>query len=420
MKVAIIGAGWAGCAAAVEATRLGHQVTLFEASRTAGGRARRVMATVAGEQLALDNGQHILIGAYSETLRLMKDVGVDAQAALLRLPLTLQFPDGSGLELPRWPAPLDAFAGILGARGWSWAARLSLLKVAIGWQSAGFKCRPEQSVLDLCQGLAARAMTALIEPLCVSALNTPPERASGQVFLRVMHDSLFAPSGGSNLLLPRVDLSALLPDAALAWLAAHGGAARLGVRVQTIMPAAPGWMLDGQVFDRIVLACPPSEAARLVKSSGVAAEAWLNLARGLQYEALSTVYLHAPGAGLNRPMLALVSSAEEPAQFAFDRARLGGPPGLLAFVVSASIGDSATLTRQAQAQAARQLGLTALQPVLTIVEKRATFACTPGLQRPMTRIDRGLLACGDYIAGPYPATLEGAVRSGLAAARCLD
>ncbi|MEO5607037.1 MAG: FAD-dependent oxidoreductase, partial [Polaromonas sp.] len=117
MKVAIVGAGWAGCAAAVEARRRGHQITLFEATRTAGGRARRVMVNVAGQSVALDNGQHILIGAYLETLRLMQDVGVDEKTAFLRLPLTMQFPDGSGLQLPHWPAPLDALAGIASARG---------------------------------------------------------------------------------------------------------------------------------------------------------------------------------------------------------------------------------------------------------------------------------------------------------------
>jgi predicted NAD/FAD-dependent oxidoreductase len=118
-------------------------------------------------------------------------------------------------------------------------------------------------------------------------------------------------------------------------------------------------------------------------------------------------------------MLALHATASEAAQFVLDRGQLGGPTGLLAFVISASVGDSATLTQQVLAQAARQLGLDALQAVQTIVEKRATFACTPGLQRPAADVATGLLACGDYIAGPYPATLEGAVRSGLAAARCL-
>ena len=419
MKVAIVGAGWAGCAAAVEATRLGHQVTVFEASRTAGGRARRVMATLNGLPVALDNGQHILIGAYAETLRLMKDVGVDEAASFLRLPLTMQFPDGSGLKLPDWPAPLDAVAGILNARGWPWADRLSLIKVALGWRLGGFACSPHQSVSDLCRSLAPGPMAALIEPLCVSALNTPPERASGQVFLRVMRDALFAQNGGSNLLLPRTDLSALLPDAALAWLAAHGGAQRLGVRVQVLAPVGLGWTLNGEAFDRVMLACPPAEAARLVQGSGVAADAWMAQARGLEHEALTTVYASCASARLAQPMLALHASADEPAQFVFDRAQLGGPAGLLAFVVSASTGNSATLTAQVLAQAARQLGLADLRPVQTVVEKRATFACTPGLQRPPRQIADGLLACGDYVAGPYPATLEGAVRSGLEAARSL-
>ena len=455
MKIAIVGAGWAGCAAAVEATRLGHQVTLFEAARTPGGRARRVMATLGGAPMALDNGQHILIGAYSETLRLMKDLGVNESAAFLRLPLTMQFPDGSGLKLPNWPAPLDALAGIATAGGWPWADKLSLLKVALGWQLGGFKCRPEQSVSDLCRGLAPGAMASLIEPLCVSALNTPAGRASGQVFLRVLRDSLFAASGGSNLLLPRQDLSALLPDAALAWLGAQGGTVRLGVRIQAMAAATiantaptaatpavgagtdtgasatstpstsatsapPGWILSTadsrETFERVILACPPNEAARLAESAG-AADDWLAQAHGLQHEALCTVYAQAPGARLQQPMLALPASAREPAQFVFDRGQLGGPAGLLAFVISASNGDSALLTQQVLAQAARQLGLSGLQPVQTIVEKRATFACTPGLLRPPAQIAPGLLACGDYVAGPYPATLEGAVRSGLEAAR---
>ena len=420
MKVAVIGAGWAGCAAAVEATRLGHQVTIFEASRIPGGRARRVTATLNGQPALLDNGQHILIGAYRETLRLMTDVGVDIESALLRLPLNLRFPDGSGLALPRWPAPLDAFGGIMTARGWSWRDRFSLLKVALGWQLGGFACRPDQSVSDLCRDLTPGAMSSLIEPLCVSALNTPCERASGQVFLRVIRDALFARSGGSNLLLPRVDLSALLPDAALDWLAAHAGLPRLGVRVQAIVPVAAGWKVDGELFDAVVLACPPLEAARLVQASGSAAGGWIAQARDLRHEALTTVYVHAPDARLRQPMMALPSNAAEPAQFVFDRAQLGGPAGLLAFVVSASSAGSAMLTRQVLAQAARQLGLTGLEPVQTIVEKRATFACTPGLQRPAYRIAPSLLACGDYVAGPYPATLEGAVRSGLAAARSLS
>ena len=154
MKVAVIGAGWAGCAAAVEATRLGQQVTVFEAARIPGRRARRVDGQWPdGTALALHNGQHILIGAYSETLRLMADVGIAADTALLRLPLTLQFPDGTGLAFPRLPAPLDALAGIVRARGWSWRDKLSLLRAAVDWQISGFRCAPELSVAQLCRTL---------------------------------------------------------------------------------------------------------------------------------------------------------------------------------------------------------------------------------------------------------------------------
>jgi squalene-associated FAD-dependent desaturase len=417
MQVAVVGAGWAGCAAAVEATRLGHQVTLFETSRTAGGRARRIDS--AG--LPLDNGQHILIGAYAQTLRLMADLGVDAETALLRLPLTLRFPDGSGIQLPRLPAPLDALVGIARAGGWSWSDRLSLLKVATGWQLAGFACAPEQSVADLCGKLSPGAMAALIEPLCVSALNTPPQRASGQVFLRVLRDSLFSVSGGSNLLLPRIDLSAMLPDAAIGWLGSHGGTVHLGARVLGLTRGETGWSIQcdaaSGVFDAVLLACPPNEAARLAADCDN--HQWLALARGLSYEAITTVYAQASGVRLAQPMLTLHSDADRPAQFVFDRGQLGGPAGLLAFVVSASSGDSASLTEKVLDQGRQQLALDTLQGCQTIVEKRATFACTPGLQRPGADIVPGLLACGDYVEGPYPATLEGAVMSGLAAARLL-
>ena len=428
-KVAVVGAGWAGCAAAVEATRLGHQVTVFEASRTPGGRARRVDVLHNDKSLALDNGQHILIGAYSETLTLMADVGVDVANSLHRMPLRMLFADGSGLKLPDLPAPLDALVGIVRAQGWTWADKLSLLKTASLWQLRKFQCPPDQSVAELCSSVSPRVLATLIEPLCVSALNTPADRASGQVFLRVLKDSLFAVSGGSNLLLPRVDLSTLLPDAALAWLALRGGQTRLGVRVQTItQDNDQRWHLAGAgdapfgSFDSVILACPAVDAARLVRTSALPASDWLTLAEGLQYEAIATIYAQAQGYRLPEPMLALASNAAYPAQFVFDRHQLGGPAGLLAFVISASQEGSEQLNEKVASQAKVQLKIQNLHIVQTVIEKRATFACTPGLQRPSQQVApalRGLLACGDYVDGPYPATLEGAVRSGLQAARGL-
>jgi squalene-associated FAD-dependent desaturase len=432
-RIAVVGAGWAGLACAVEASRAGHAVTLFEAARTAGGRARTVEDAARG--LALDNGQHILIGAYTETLRLMALVSSPPDqppAELLRLPLSLRFADGGGLALPRWPAPLDLLAGIATARGWTWGDRLGLLRTTLGWQRAGFRCAPGASVAELCAGMPARVRDELIDPLCVSALNTPAAEASGEVFLRVLHDALFGVRRGGDLLLPRAGLGALFPEPALRWLAARGATLRLPARVQAITTTGTTggrWLVDGEPFDRVVLACPPGEAARLAESAlpgtawaaretaqtpaGIAA--WCTAARALRFEAIATVYAQAPQ-GLARPMLALRSGPGQPAQFVFDRGQLGGPAGLLAFVVSASQDERAALESGVMAQAWTQLGM-AVVPLTTIVEKRATFACTPGLVRPDMWIAPGLLACGDYVEGPYPATLEGAVRSGVQAAR---
>lgn len=416
MKTAVIGAGWAGFACAVEATRLGHAVTLFEAAHMPGGRARRVDHM---HGLTLDNGQHILIGAYTATLQLMREVGVDVDRALLRLPLSLRFADGGGLKLPRWPAPLDLLAGIFTAHGWTWRDKSTLLRTAIGWRLDGFRCPAGTTVAMLCTGLTPRVMEELIEPLCVSALNTPVDQSSGEVFLRVLHDALFSGSGGADLLLPRVDLGALFPDAAMAWLEQHGATMHIGTRVHAISPEGAAWRVDGERFDRVVLACAPWDAARLVRASGLPADRWCEITEALRFEAIATVYVRG-ALPLAEPMLALRSHpTTAPAQFVFDRGQLGGPEGVLAMVVSANETSRDALEHQVMAQAATQLGQTALQIVQTVVEKRATFACLPGLVRPPAAIAPGLQACGDYTEGPYPATLEGAVRSGLAAAKAL-
>lgn len=429
MKVCIVGGGWAGCAAALQAAQDGHQVTLLEATRQMGGRARTVTVTQPdGTTLALDNGQHILIGAYTECLRLMRLVGVNPDTAFLREPLALIFPDGSGLALPDAAPPWDALTGILRARGWRWHERLALLKLAARWRITGFACAPTASVADLCAALPTRLIDEFIAPLCISALNTPPDGASGQVFLTVLHDSLFAGRGGSHLLLPRLPLGDLLPSPGAEHLRRHGHAVRLGERVQALRRVGGAWHVDGEHFDAVLLACPSHDAARLVAQADVPAplqpalQAWAATARALRFGAIATVYTHLPeacGPVLPRAMLALRTTAQQPAQFVFDRGRLDGARGVLAFVISAFSGERETVQQQVLHQAAHTLGLPGLRVLQTVIEKRATFACTPALKRPAMSIAPGLLACGDYVQGPYPATLEGAVRLGMAAARSL-
>lgn len=416
LRVAVVGGGWAGLAAAVEATRRGHHITVFEMAAQLGGRARAVPS--AG--LMLDNGQHILIGAYSETLALMRAVDVVPALALQRSPLRIAYPDGSGLLL-RDGRPLPQFAlAVLRVRAWSWLDRCALLWAAVRWAVVGFSCDLHMSVAELTAGLPDAVRCDLIDPLCIAALNTPPDEASASVFLRVLKDALFSGTGSADLLLPRSDLGQLLPDPAAKWLVRAGATLRLGHRVLDIEAGAPGWHVDGEAFEHVVLATTATEAARLAQSI---APDWADTAKAMRYEPIVTVYLRSLGTRLPAPMLALRADAELPAQFVFDRGQLGGPEGLLAFVVSGaadwvSRGTPATL-EAVHRQARSALGVHLRGPLETIqvlVEKRATFACTPALARPAGRIAAGLHAAGDYVAGPYPATLEGAVRSGLAAA----
>jgi len=405
--VTIIGGGWAGLAAAVRATQNGFAVRLLEAAPQLGGRARRVVH----QGLALDNGQHILIGAYRDTLQLLHMVGVDTEATLLRLPLNLKRVDGQGLSLPALPAPLNLLVGVCTARGWSWADKFSLLRQATGWQTQSFVCDASMTAAQLCKGLTPKVMQELIEPLCVSALNLPAEHASGQVFLTVLKDALWSGKGSSDMLLPKVDLGSLMPDAAHAWLTAHGAIVETHQRVDDLGP----WL-----HHPVVLACPSWEAAKLTHGL---APAWSAQAASLTHTAIATVYVRTTQQlSWRHAMVALPSRPDAPAQFAFDKGSLSDDPawqGVLALVVSASTDERDTITQQVMGQIRDQLAIHDARLITTVVEKRATFACTPTLVRPAPQVCAGIWACGDYVAGPYPATLEAAVRSGFAAADAL-
>jgi predicted NAD/FAD-binding protein len=226
-QVAVVGGGWAGCAAAVELTQAGHHVTLFEAARTLGGRARRVST----DRCDLDNGQHIMLGAYSESLRLMRHVGVDRRTALLSLPLQMRYVPGNGgmdFVAPRLPAPLHIGLALLRAKGLSREDKMSLARFSTAARWMDWKLATDCSVAELMERFdqTARLVQLMWRPLCLAALNTAPERASANVFLAVLRDSLGARRAASDMLLPRADLSALFPDAAAKWLIERGATVR--------------------------------------------------------------------------------------------------------------------------------------------------------------------------------------------------
>ncbi|EJN07983.1 hydroxysqualene dehydroxylase HpnE [Herbaspirillum sp. YR522] len=442
VHTAVIGAGWAGCAAAVKLAAYGHRVSLLEAARTLGGRARRVDL----DGHSLDNGQHILLGAYRDTLALMRQVGVDARQALLRLPLQMRYPAGAvdaGMDFvaPRLPAPWHVALALLGARGLARGDKLALMRFSTSARWMGWRLHDDCSVATLLHthDQPPRLIQLLWRPLCIAALNTPPERASAQVFLNVLRDSLGARRSASDMLLPRLDLTALLPQAAAGFVQRHGGQVRTGVGVTGLQPAADGtWRLQSRQeqvaghFDRVVVATSAEVAANLLADVHDASGALFDTGalRALQFEPITTCYLQYHAAlRLPLPMQALVDDASRQAwgQFVFDRGQLSqraADQGLLAVVVSAA--GQATLHGHAELEAGiqRQLAADFARPELAtplwsrvITDKRATFSCTPGLQRPHgDSLPASLALAGDYVAGDYPATLEGAVRSGIAAA----
>ena len=432
MKVAVIGAGWAGLAAAVRATQAGHEVTVFESAGMPGGRARSDDADA-----ATDNGQHILLGGYARTLALMREVGVDVDRVLLRMPLRVSYADGAGFALsPAGPRLLAAVRALLGARGFGVVDKLSAIAMSMAWQARGFRCPPALTVDALLRRApTARVHRRLVEPLCVAALNTPSAEASAEVFLAVMRDSLFGARDASDLLLPQRPLAQLLPLPAVAWLRAHGAPVRLRTRVDALAPVDGRWRVASHtgaddlrkpdaVFDQVILATPATEAARLTQTL---APAWSATAAALSHEPIVTISLSAPKRPWPAPMLALDSDASTaPAQFAF---KLGDQePGLdrVTLVVSAAgrwleRGSDAVATA-AVAQYRKTFGVPddeRIELLSVRADKRATFRCTAGVVRPSRDILPGLQAAADYVFGPYPATLESAVLAGEAAALAL-
>ena len=418
-RVAIIGAGWAGMAAAVTLADRRVPVHVFEASRHLGGRARRVSI----DGIDLDNGQHILIGAYRETLKLMRRVGADPAKLLLRQPLELRFVDGFHLRAPRLPYPFNLLVALLGARGLSFGQGLSAMRFMARMQSCGFRVAPDCSVAALLDvhGQSDALRRYLWEPLCVSALNTPPAAASAQVFANVLRDGLTGASENSDLLLPCADLSRLFPEPAAAFVADRGGTLELGAAVHRIARDGGGFRLDDrqQRFAQVIVACAPQHAAPLL-AGFPEMNAEKRLIESLQYEPITTCYLQYPDTvRLPAPMLGLTGPLT---QWVFDRGQLSGQRGLLAAVLSAS-GNHEELPQQILAQRIQNELKAVIRDLpeprwsQVIAEKRATFSCRPALERPSNATAvTGLCLAGDYTASDYPGTLEAAVRSGIAAA----
>lgn len=423
-RIAIVGGGWAGMAAAVTLASAGRPVTVFEAAKVLGGRARRVEV----DAHTVDNGQHILLGAYAQTLCLLHTVhGERAERELVdRRRLHLEQPGVFRLKTPPLPAPWHLAIALLSMRGMARYDRLATVALMRRLRRGGFRCAPQLTVAGLLADQPALAVGLLWEPLCMAALNTPIAIASAQIFLNVLRCAFASRARDSDLLMPRVDLTALFPAAAAAYVAARAGEVRLGATVTRIsaLDAAVevATAAGNEPFSAAVLAVAPHQLAQLSGLSERAAAA-VPLAQiaAFAYQPIRTTYLLYPHAlGLQQPMLKLDGN---PGQWVFDRGQLGGVPGLAAVVIGTDV--AAARIEREPLEHAIDAQLRRLMPQLppptwsqTIAERRATYACVAGLARPAPgALDTRLYLAGDYTDAEFPGTLESATRSGVAAAR---
>ncbi|MCC7326009.1 MAG: FAD-dependent oxidoreductase [Burkholderiales bacterium] len=444
--VAIIGGGWAGCAAAVELAAHGIPVTVYETAPVLGGRARRVER----DGLPIDNGQHLLLGAYTATLAMLARVHdeADARSTLLRLPLAIvpfgpRQRDALTLRARRGPGRLGLLVGLLCARALSVRERVANIAWFRELERSGFARPPQETVAGMLAPLPPRVAHLLWEPLCIAALNTPATAASAQVFANVLRAAFAGAGGASDFLLPATDLSTLFPEAAARHLARHGGHVRIDARAQIVAADSGGVTLA--VSDRaeraaaVVVAVGPHQLRQAFAREALSAHpplaAAIDVLDTLDYEAIVTVWLgYATRVQLPAPIARL---DDAPGQWLIDRPdvlargdRRRLPPLAQLVSVTISAGGPQTTVPQAELVQAVDAQLRRAAPALprcawsqVIAERRATYACTPRRATPAgPRLAPGVYVAGDYVDTVYPATLEAAVRSGVAAAAavCAD
>jgi len=422
LKVAVIGGGYAGMAAAVALAQRGIPVTVFESARQLGGRARGVEYN----ETQLDNGQHLLLGCYRQTLHMIEMVGGNIEQDFLRLSLQLDLHQKFSLRSPHLPAPLHLVVALLTAQGLTWGERYKASRFMLTMRGMNFCLRTDITVTELLarHGQDADLTLKLWEPLCIAALNTPIRKASAQVLLNVLRDALNRMRTDSDMLLPRIDFTALLPQRAANYIEQHGGKVHIACGVEAIHPLDDGIEIataqGTSQFSHVICAAPPVAATKLFRPISALTGTVAQI-DALEHQPIYTLYLQYPThVTLPHPMLGL---HQRTSQWLFDKGRIAGQHGLLAAVISAEgIHQELSQDELAQkviAELREEFSITE-QPAWykVIAEKRATFCCSPNLQRPsqLTALPRLLLA-GDYTAGDYPATLEGAVLSGL---KCAD
>ncbi|MDT8370588.1 MAG: hydroxysqualene dehydroxylase HpnE [Gammaproteobacteria bacterium] len=414
MTVVIVGGGWSGLAAAITLTDHGIPVHVVESAKQLGGRARNV----SWQDKVIDNGQHLMIGAYDHMLALMSLIDIDHSKPFKRYPIDITIVDDIFTPLHisakgGLPWPLSLAWNVFCSAGLSAVVQLVRLQRDIPKLLAN----DDMSVANWLHKTrqSQRLIKQLWQPLCLATLNTPIANASAHVLAHVLKDSLGQHQTAADLLIPQQPLGTLFPQPAATFLTKNGGKITLGCRVKELINdngQIKGISTnDGNTYlaNHVIIATGPSQCADLLSPM-------LAMTQPDQLP-ICTVYLqYGQEVRLPAPMLGLSGTHS---QWIFDRSLQH--PGLMAVVISGP-GQHENRSKQALIECVsaeiHQLipSLPAqAQSACVIREKRATFASTIAYQqqRPTHKTStRGLWLAGDFVANNYPATLEGAIRNG--------
>lgn len=431
--VSIIGGGWAGLSAAVELSKHNIPVIVYESAKQLGGRARRVNL----DDLTVDNGQHLMIGAYHQMLELLKTINID-EDVFLRIPMQMQILDllkGSStfdLSLPKLPAPFHLLFGMLKTPSLTLKEKIQTL---IQFNKLLNKTISHDIDVDTWldqASLPKSYVNNLLKPLCLAALTTHTKQASAKCFQTVLRQTFNGPRKNTDLLIPKLDLGALFPDAAKAYIESKGGKVLIESKVNKINVEeniAKSIEVNGETIpvDQVIVATSAHITLNLLDQLDICSVICDQLAN-IEYEPVTTIYLQYPeSTSLPLPMVGVINASCE---WLFDRKHCK-QPGLIAAVISANGShmkkDNDRLIDEIKAEL-KQLFPSWPQTISASVirEKKATIRSHTNIDdlRPSTQTPiQNLKLCGDYVYieennhPGLPSTLEGAMRSGVKCAQ---
>ena len=426
MRVAVVGGGLAGLAAAIECADRGAEVTVYEARSRLGG------ATFSFERngLWLDNGQHVALRCCTAYLGFLRRLGVDHLLPIqrrLNVPVLREGKREALLSRTALPAPLHLAATLLRYAPLSPGERLSAVR---GARALG-RLDPDDPRLDeqtfggwlAAHGQSANIVASLWNLIALPTLNLPADEASLAAAVKVFRTGLLDSADACDIGVPAVPFQRLHAEPARAALEERGGRVITGTVVRAVTLDLGLELESGSEDADAVILAVPHEAVAAIAPPGVVDADELS---GLGTSPIVNLHIHFDREVLPHPLAATIGS---PLQWLFDRtAAAGAAEGqLLAVSLSHATGEIGTSVADLRARylpaierllpAAR--GAAVLDFAVTH-EPRATFRVAPGTRRlrpgPGTSVP-GLLLAGAWTDTGWPATMEGAVRSGLTAAR---